>query len=121
MTARKVGAVAGGTAYLCYLRRLRRSRQLGSRSGPTSAGIGGIDGHAVQVKGDRICTQLGKRDFRETEVSPLIMADGPIRVGVFWSAGRSLHWRGYRDLSEYCPSRQLRNRDRMGLRLAVRP
>ena len=75
-----VGAVAGCTAYLAASGGCTVPRQLGSRSTYQRAGIGGIDGRAFQ-KGDRIpCSQLGKRDFRETRGEPWNHGDGPIRV-----------------------------------------
>lgn len=76
----KIGAVAGGTAYLALTGGCAVPSQLGSRSTYQRAGIGGIDGHALQA-GDRIpCTQLGQRDYRETRGEPFVHADGPIRV-----------------------------------------
>lgn len=112
----KVGVVAGGTAYLAIFGGCAVPRQLGSRSTYQRAGIGGIDGHAVQ-KGDRIpCTQLGKRDFRETRGEPFNHVDGPIRVMLGPQAD---HFTGGAiETFLNTPFSATAEQDRMGLRLA---
>lgn len=115
----KVGAVAGGTAYLAISGGCAVPRQLGSRSTYQRAGIGGIDGHALQ-KGDSIpCSQSGKRDFRETRGEPLDHGDGPIRVMLGPQAAHFTDEAIETFLNT--PTRQLRNRIAWGCAWQVRP
>ena len=112
----KVGAIAGGTAYLAVSGGCAVPCQLGSRSTYQRAGIGGIDGHALQ-QGDRIpCTQLGKRDYRETRGEPLSHGDGPIRVMLGPQAGHFTEEAIATFLNS--PYAATAEQDRMGLRLA---
>jgi allophanate hydrolase len=112
----KIGAVAGGTAYLALSGGCAVPRQLGSRSTYQRAGIGGIDGHALQT-GDRIpCAQLGQRDYRETRGEPFVHADGPIRVLLGPQAGHFTDDAIATFLNT--PYTATAEQDRMGLRLA---
>jgi len=112
----KIGAVVGGTAYLALSGGCAVPRQLGSRSTYQRAGIGGIDGHALQA-GDRIpCVQLGQRDYREIRSEPFVHADGPIRVLLGPQAG---HFTKDAIATFLATSfTATAEQDRMGLRLA---
>lgn len=112
----KIGPVTGGTAYLAVSGGCVVPRQLGSRSTYQRAGIGGIDGHALQ-NGDRIpCAQLGKRDYRETRGEAFSHGDGPIRVLLGPQLGHFTDEAIETFLSN--PYAATAEQDRMGLRLA---
>ncbi|MBK7464392.1 MAG: hypothetical protein IPJ50_17915 [Betaproteobacteria bacterium] len=70
----KVGAVAGGTAYLAISGGCAVPRQLGSRSTYQRAGIGGIDGHALQKVTVFPAANRANAIFVKLGVSPWIMA-----------------------------------------------
>ena len=111
----KIGAVVGGTAYLAVSGGCAVPRKLGSRSTYLRAGIGGIDGHALQ-QGDRIpCAQLGNRDYRETRGEPFRLGDGPIRVMLGPQAGHFTDEAIATFLNT--PYLATAEQDRMGLRL----
>lgn len=115
----RIGAVAGGTAYLALSGGCAVPSQLGSRSTYQRAGIGGIDGHALQT-GDRIpCARLAQRDYRETRGEPFVHADGPIRVLLGPQAGHftANAIAAFLGTSYTATAEQ----DRMGLRLAGPP
>lgn len=111
----KIGAVAGGTAYLAISGGCAVPRQLGSRSTYQRAGIGGIAGHALQT-GDRIpCANLSQRDYRETRGEAFLHADGPIRVMLGPQAG---HFTAEAIAAFlHAPYAATPEQDRMGMRL----
>ena len=112
----KIGAVSGGTAYLAVSGGCAVPRQLGSRSTYQRAGIGGIDGQALQ-QGDRIpCARLAQRDFRERRGEAFAHADGPIRVLLGPQAGHFTNDAIATFLDT--PYTTTAEQDRMGLRLA---
>ena len=83
----KIGAVAGGTAYLAITGGCAVPRQLGSRSTYQRAGIGGCAGHALQT-GDQIpCARMNQHDYREMRGEAFVHTDGPIRVMLGPQAG----------------------------------
>jgi len=112
----RIGALAGGTAYLALSGGCAVPQQLGSRSTYQRAGIGGIAGHALQT-GDRIpCASLAKRDYREMRGEAFVHADGPIRVILGPQAGHFSAEAIATFLNEaYAATAE---QDRMGLRLA---
>lgn len=112
----RIGAIAGGTAYLAISGGCAVPRQLGSRSTYQRAGIGGIAGHTLQP-GDCIpCAQLSQRDCRETRGEPFVHADGPIRVLLGPQAGHFTDAAIATLVST--PFVATAEQDRMGLRLA---
>lgn len=76
----RVGAVRSGVAYLALSGGCAVPPQMGSRSTYVRAGIGGLDGRALQA-GDRIaCAAPRGEDGRQWRAEPFVHAGGPVRV-----------------------------------------
>lgn len=110
----RVGAVRAGLAYLAVAGGVQVPLQLGSRSTYARAGLGGVEGRALQA-GDRIACVPPAGPAAERRAEAFVHEDGAIRVmpgpqherftPEAWSTLLQATWRVARDS------------DRMGLRL----
>lgn len=105
---------AGNYGYLRFDREIDVPRVMGSRATSSIAGIGGLDGRALQV-GDVVPLGATLPRGRGQHPSPAAVQDGPIRV--IWGLHADRFNEGLRQLfvaSDFVVSPQL---DRMGVRL----
>lgn len=116
----QIGGVAGGVAYVAVSGGVRVPEQLGSRSTYLRAGLGGVDGRALQ-RGDRLpCARPGGDPWLESRQPEAPgRAGGPIRVIL---GPQDDHFTAAA-LADFLarPYRVSRDFDRMGMRLEGPP